>query len=87
MASIVMYSRATCPYCNAAKDLLRGKGRDWEEIDVGLEPERRAEMVERSGRTTVPQIWIGERHVGGYDDLSALEARGELDGLLAGAEG
>lgn len=82
MAPITMYVKQTCPYCRMAKDLIRGKGREWDEIDIEAEPARRAEMIRRAGRHTVPQIWIGERHVGGYDDLAALERRGELDGLI-----
>jgi glutaredoxin 3 len=66
-----------------AKQLLAGKGQRWEEIDVEAEPSRRDEMIQRSGRRTVPQIWIDERHVGGFDDLAALDAAGELDALLA----
>jgi glutaredoxin 3 len=67
-----------------AKRLLAAKGYEWQEIDVEDEPARRREMVERSGgRTTVPQIWIADRHVGGFDDLSRLDASGELDRLLA----
>jgi glutaredoxin 3 len=65
-----------------AKRLLAAKGVEWHEVDVEEAPERRREMVERSGRTTVPQIWIGDRHVGGYDELSQLEASGELDRFL-----
>jgi glutaredoxin 3 len=84
--SIVMYATQWCPFCNRAKQLLRGKGQDWEEVDLDAEPERRGEMIERSGRRTVPQIWIGDRHVGGFDELAALEAAGELDGLLASVE-
>lgn len=90
MAKIVLYTTSWCPFCDRAKRLLSHKGQEWEEIDVESAPERRDEMVERSGRTSVPQIWIGERHVGGYDDLAALEAAGELDPLLesaAAAEG
>jgi glutaredoxin 3 len=80
---IVMYTTRWCPYCKAAKALLTRKGREWEEVDVEADPARREEMVKRSGRRTVPQIWIGERHVGGYDDLAALDAAGQLDPLLA----
>jgi glutaredoxin 3 len=65
-----------------AKRLLKGKGQQWQEVDVEAEPERRREMIERSGRTTVPQIWIGDRHIGGFEDLSRLDASGELDRLL-----
>ena len=82
MAQIQMYSKSWCPYCRMAKRLLAAKGQQWEEIDVEEQPERRREMVERSGRTTVPQIWIGDQHIGGFDDLSRLDASGELDRLL-----
>lgn len=80
-----MYASPFCGYCAAAKRLLRAKGVAFTEIDVLAEPERRAEMIERSGRRTVPQIFIGTRHIGGFDDLNALEQRGELDPLLTGA--
>ncbi|MEO0997399.1 MAG: glutaredoxin 3 [Pseudomonadota bacterium] len=79
---VVMYSTGWCPYCMAARDLLQRKGVAYEEIDVMDAPEQRREMRERSGRTSVPQVFIGERHIGGYDDLSALERAGELDTLL-----
>ncbi|NNL67860.1 MAG: thioredoxin-disulfide reductase [Myxococcales bacterium] len=82
MAEIVLYTKETCPYCDMAKRLLSGKGQTWTEIDVEEQPGKRDEMIERSGRTTVPQIWIGDRHVGGFDDLAALEQAGELDDLL-----
>ncbi len=82
--SIVMYASPFCGYCSAAKRLLAEKGVEYTEIDVVAEPERRVEMIERSGRRTVPQIFIGARHVGGYDDLKALDASGELDALLSG---
>lgn len=78
-----MYLSAGCPYCRAAARLLAQKGvTDVEAVRVDLEPERRREMQERSGRWTVPQIWIGGRHVGGCDELYALERAGELDALL-----
>jgi glutaredoxin 3 len=81
---IVVYSQPFCGYCSAAKRLLKEKGAEFSEIDVMFESGRRAEMVERSGgRRTVPQIFIDGRHVGGYDDLSALDESGELDRLLA----
>jgi glutaredoxin 3 len=83
MPEIVIYSKETCPYCDMAKRLLAGKGQRWTEIDVEADPARRDEMIERSGRRTVPQIWIGERHVGGFDDLAALDRAGHLDPLLA----
>ena len=82
MASILLYTKPTCPYCDQAKALLRSKGQTWTEIDIEADPARREEMIERSRRKTVPQIFIGDRHVGGYDDLAALEAAGELDPLL-----
>ena len=78
-----MYLTAFCPYCQAAQRLLDKKGiTDVETVRVDLEPARRAEMMQRSGRTSVPQIWIGGRHVGGYDELYALERAGALDRLL-----
>jgi thioredoxin reductase (NADPH) len=82
MPSILMYTKPDCPYCDSAKRLLTAKGQAWQEIDVEAEPARRREMIERSRRSTVPQIWIGDRHVGGFDDLAALDHSGELDGLL-----
>ena len=82
MPSITIYSKETCPYCDSAKRLLASKGQTWTEIDVEAEPARRDEMIERSGRRTVPQIWIGERHIGGFDELAALDRAGELDELL-----
>jgi thioredoxin reductase (NADPH) len=82
MSEIVMYTKSWCPYCDRAKALLREKQQSWTEIDIEAEPARRSEMIERSGRSTVPQIWIGDRHVGGFDDLADLERRGELDPLL-----
>ena len=78
-----MYCTAACPFCQSAERLLVQKGvRDVERVRVDLEPERRAEMMQKSGRRTVPQIWIGERHIGGCDDLYALERQGGLDLLL-----
>ena len=83
MAKIEIYTTPTCPYCHAAKSLLREKGADYTEITV-LDPELRAKMTERAhGRRTVPQIFIGDTHVGGYDDMAALDRRGGLDPLLA----
>lgn len=85
MPDILMYCTATCPYCVAAERLLRAKGvQHIEKVRVDLEPARRAEMMERSRRRTVPQIWIDRHHVGGFDDLSALDRAGGLDPLLAG---
>src|SRR6516162_5588303 len=82
MASILMYTKSTCPFCDRAKALLRAKGQTWRELDIEADAALRDEMIERTHRKTVPQIFIGERHVGGYDDLAALEAAGELDPLL-----
>jgi glutaredoxin 3 len=83
MAKITMYSTGVCPFCQMAERLLRSKGVSAiDKIRVDLEPERRAEMMERTGRRTVPQIYIGDRHVGGFDDLSALDRAGQLDELL-----
>ena len=78
-----MYRTATCPYCERAEALLRARGvTEIETIRVDLEPERRTEMIERTGRRTVPQIYIGTTHVGGFDDLSALDRDGKLVRLL-----
>lgn len=82
MPAITIYSKSTCPYCDRAKALLARKGQSWTEIDIEETPARRDEMIERTGRRTVPQIYIGDRHVGGSDDLQALEESGELDTLL-----
>jgi glutaredoxin 3 len=84
MAKVIMYSTGVCPFCLMAERLLKSKGvTDIEKIRVDLEPQRRQEMMSRTGRRTVPQIYVGERHVGGYDDLSALDRAGGLDPLLA----
>jgi glutaredoxin 3 len=84
MPKITMYSTGVCPYCQMAERLLRSKGVSAiDKIRVDLEPERRAEMMDKTGRRTVPQIYIGEKHVGGFDDLSALDRAGQLDALLA----
>ena len=84
MAKVTIYTTPICPYCQMAKQLLARKGAAFEEIDVMGKPALRAEMQTRAGRSTVPQIWIGDRHVGGCDDLYALDAAGGLDPLLAG---
>jgi glutaredoxin 3 len=81
-ASVVMYSTRFCPYCVRARSLLDSKGVRYSDIGVDGQPELRRQMIERSGRYTVPQIWIGDNHVGGYDDLALLERQGRLDGLL-----
>ena len=78
----LMYTTGVCPYCQMAEQLLRSKGVAIDKIRVDLEPQRRVEMMEKTGRRTVPQIYIGETHVGGYDDLAALERAGKLDPLL-----
>ncbi|AOV95512.1 glutaredoxin 3 [Edwardsiella hoshinae] len=82
MAKIEIYTKATCPFCLRAKALLTAKGAGFDEIAIDAHPEKRDEMIARSGRTTVPQIFIDGRHIGGCDDLHALDARGELDPLL-----
>jgi glutaredoxin 3 len=82
MAKVLMYCTASCPYCQAADRLLQRKGAEVERVRVDLEPARRPEMEKLSGRRTVPQIWIGGRHVGGSDELHDLEDSGELDQLL-----
>ncbi|MBM3488074.1 MAG: glutaredoxin 3 [Alphaproteobacteria bacterium] len=84
MAEVVIYSSLWCPYCARAKKLLAQKGVAFDEIDVDADPERRREMTTRAkGRTSVPQIFIGATHVGGCDDLYALEKAGKLDPMLA----
>lgn len=86
MAQVLIYSTASCPYCQAAERLLARKGvSDIERVRVDLDPGRRAEMQQLSGRYTVPQIWIGGRHVGGSDELHELDDCGELDQLLTKA--
>lgn len=84
MAKVLMYCTAVCPYCVRAEQLLQRRGvREIEKIRVDLQPELRVEMMEKTGRRTVPQIYIGDKHVGGYDDLAALDHAGELEKLLA----
>lgn len=85
MADVTVYTRSFCPYCTRAISLLQRKGANVREIDATGCPEKRQEMVSRSGRWTFPQIFIGEIHAGGCDDLHALEQRGALDPLLANA--
>ncbi|MBU6444872.1 MAG: glutaredoxin 3 [Alphaproteobacteria bacterium] len=84
MPKITVYTTPICPYCSRAKALLKKKGAEFEEIDVYMDADLRAEMEEKSGRRTVPQIFVGDTHVGGCDDLYALDAAGGLDPLLAG---
>ena len=84
MAQVLMYSTAVCPYCIRAEQLLRSKGvAEIEKIRVVLQPELRAAMMEKTGRRSVPQIYINGEYVGGFDDLASLNHAGELDGLLA----
>lgn len=83
MSRVTIYTRRFCGYCTAAKALLKEKGVAFDEIDATGDPEKRNEMIERSGRFTFPQIFVGTRHVGGCDELYALAERGELDALLA----
>jgi glutaredoxin 3 len=84
MSRILLYTTQFCGYCRAAKNLLRAKGLDYEEIDVGFDPAKRIEMVERAGGLrTVPQIFIHGRHVGGCDELAGLEREGKLNDWLA----
>lgn len=83
---IVMYTTRFCPFCIRARGLLEHKGWDFEEVRVDGDPSLRREMMDKSGRHTVPQIWIGEHHVGGCDELMMLERAGTLDNLVTGAE-
>jgi len=82
MIPVRLYTTPMCPYCARAKTLLTGKGVAFEEVDVYMDAAARKEMFEKSGRRTVPQIFIGDRHIGGCDDLQALDAAGGLDALL-----
>lgn len=84
MADVTIYTRQFCPYCSRALKLLQSKNVDFEHIDAGMDPVKKAEMVQRSGGArTFPQIFIGGEHIGGCDDMVALERAGKLDGLLA----
>ena len=83
---VIMYTQVLCGYCSAARALLRKKGVAYEEINVTLSAKLRREMIERSGGQTVPQIFIDGRHIGGYDELAALDNAGQLDDLLGLAE-
>jgi glutaredoxin 3 len=86
VAKVEIYTKFGCPYCYRAKRLLDGKGADYEEYDITLGGPKRAEMLQRAnGRTTVPQVFIDGQHIGGSDDLAALDARGGLDPLLQAA--
>ncbi|UTA48468.1 glutaredoxin 3 [Simiduia sp. 21SJ11W-1] len=81
---VTVYSTTICPYCVRAKQLLSQKGVAYEDINLDRNPELRSDVMRRSGRRTVPQIWVGETHVGGFDELWALDRAGKLDPLLAG---
>ena len=83
---ITMYTSAMCGYCVAAKNFLKSRGLRWDEIRIDLDTAERERMMARARRTSVPQIFIGETHVGGYDDMMALHRAGKLDALLAGGD-
>jgi len=83
MAEVTIYTRPFCGFCARALGLLCRKGARFTEIEAGFDPARRREMIARSGASTFPQVFVGERHIGGCDELVELERRGELDGLLA----
>jgi glutaredoxin 3 len=84
MARVTIYTRPFCPFCSRALNVLNAKGADVVEIEAGFDPEKRQEMIKRAGgRATYPQIFVGERHIGGCDDMLALDRAGELDPLLA----
>ena len=83
MSNVTIYTKPYCPYCIRAVGLLEKKGVAFNEIEAAFDPGKRQEMIQRSGRATFPQIFIGDRHIGGCDDMMALERAGDLDGLLA----
>ena len=84
MAEVIVYTTKVCPYCVRAKQLLKGKGVEFSEVDISSDPELRMQVMEKSGgRRTVPQIFINDAPIGGYDDMAALDKSGELDTLLA----
>lgn len=83
MAKVIVYSKANCPYCDRAKQLLTAKQVSYTEIRIDLDPKQQAEMITRSGRRTVPQIFINDQPIGGFDDMAALEKQGKLNALLA----
>lgn len=86
MSQVTIYTRPYCPYCIRAVSLLEQKGVDFTEIEAGFDPDKRREMMQKSGgRSTFPQIFVGERHIGGCDDMMALEREGKLDPLLEAA--
>ena len=83
MSNVTIYTKPYCPYCIRAVDLLEKKGVAFTEVEAAFDPDKRQEMIQRSGRATFPQIFIGERHIGGCDEMMALERAGQLDTLLA----
>ncbi|MGI8561060.1 MAG: glutaredoxin 3 [Luteimonas sp.] len=83
---ITLYTSAVCGYCVAAKNFLKSRGLQWREVRIDTDPAEREKMMAKARRTSVPQIFVGETHVGGYDDLMALHRAGKLDALLAGGE-
>jgi len=85
MSNVTIYTKPYCPYCIRAVDLLERKGVRFTEIEAAFDPDKRQEMIQRSGRATFPQIFIGERHIGGCDEMMALEREGRLDPLLTAA--
>jgi glutaredoxin 3 len=84
MAHVTIYTRPFCGFCARALGVLKAKGADFTEIEAGMDAKLRKEMIERSGRSTFPQIFIGEQHIGGCDDMVALDEAGKLDGMLGG---
>nr|WP_228733812.1 glutaredoxin 3 [Xanthomonas euvesicatoria] len=84
---ITLYSSAICPYCVAAKNFLKSKGKTWTEVRIDLDPAERDRMIALAKRTSVPQIFVGDVHVGGYDDMMAMHRAGKLEPLLAGSAG
>ena len=86
-SEITLYTSAICPYCVAAKNFLKSKGQVWTEVRIDLDFEQRQAMIARANRTSVPQIFIGQTHVGGYDDMIALHRAGKLEALFAGTQG
>ena len=83
---IVLYTSAICPYCVAAKNFLKSRNQSWSEVRIDIDPAAREAMMARTRRTSVPQIFIGDTHVGGYDDMIALHRAGKLDAMLAGEQ-
>ena len=83
MAHVTIYTRPFCGYCARALKLLKDKGADFTEIEAGMDPKLRQEMIDKSGRTTFPQIFVAEQHIGGCDDMLALDRSGKLDTMLA----